>query len=574
MLLLSTAAAPCAARQKTYYVSPQGDNAHSGLSIDKPLKSINRAIGAAVAGDTVYVLSGTYKELVVFSGKKGLPENPICLLGLSTSVEEYPVIDGGAAEPSSEASNDWITISNSEWIEISRLKFTNGWTLPIKVSGSSYLTFRSCHFWGGKRVINAGGPTTHHILVEDCFWDQGGENLWRLVRDKEGVDAWTSMHHGAMEYFNGSLIDFSGTGGSMVIRRNTIVNAFNGIRYRGRRGFDSNVEIYDNRVSRVRDNDFEPEYYTYNLHVYHNASHNIHRTLSVDNVEGGQIFYYGNVVTADTDPWTVSVCSGLWKIYGREGLLSYPIYAFNNSLYAPGVAFSHMPGKAMYLKHWNNAYVFLNQGRWDLNEWDESDEFDYDISNRPWSSNLTTNRQEVHGIIADAGYVEPAKGNLMLQPGSKGIDAGKVVSLKEFEWTQQFDGKAPDIGAFERENLVEGPAFRFMIPPEGTVSYKERPRIVRSSLKKNELRIHFSAEIDASSVKKDDFELYKGEKRLVVSSVTFPRNNYELVLDTESIPVSGELSLWFKNLPLGMNGERATAWASTMKIHMKTVATN
>ena len=110
-----------------------------------------------------------------------------------------------------------------------------------------------------------------------------------------------------MGYFNGSLIDFNGTGGSIVIRNNEIIHSYNALRWRGEKGHDTNIEIYDNEISYARDNDFEPEYYTYNLHIYHNFSHNMHRNLSIDNIKGGEIFYYGNVITTDNDPWTQEI---------------------------------------------------------------------------------------------------------------------------------------------------------------------------------------------------------------------------------------------------------------------------
>jgi hypothetical protein len=567
LLLVAATAASLAATAKVYYVSPGGDNANSGLTINKPFRSINVAIKKASAGDTIYILPGTYRELIVLSAKKGVPEKPICLVGLSAEVGNYPIIDGGALKPSSTASFDWINLTDCEWIEVARLKFRNGWTFPIKVIRSSYLTFRNCQFWGGKRVINATTPTTHHILVEDCFWDQGGEFLWRVESDTEGVAAWTSMHHGAMAYFNGSLIDFHGTGGSMVVRRNTVVNAFQAVRYRGEKGFDSNVEIYENHVSNMRDNDFEPEYYTYNLHIYHNVSHNIHKTLSVDNVEGGQIYYYGNVVTADTDLWSATICDGIWKVYGRPNFLSYPIYAFNNSFWSPGIAFHTMNGKATLLKHINNAYFFLKEGGWELSQWDATNEFDYDISNKAWPPNLRSNNQEAHGIIGEVKYVDPGHGNLRLLPGSAGIDAGKTLSLKEFEWTQSFRGKAPDMGAYEDGILVEGPPFRYMESPDGKSLYQEKPRIVRHHVIGNRVIIYFSDQIDPAASTKGDVAVFEGERVLNISSLSFPRNKYEMVIETGAVSDPSALSVAFKQLPRGMNGEQATVWASTIRIH-------
>ena len=557
---------PLNAQPKNYFVSPNGNNSNSGLTAAVPLVSINKAIEKSEAGDTVFLLPGVYKEIIKIERKKGLPEKPICIFGFSNNSDNFSVLDGGAIKPSMDITNDWIHFRSSEWIEIGKIKFINGWTYPIQIINSSYISFNKCFFVGGRRVISATGLSTHHILVENCFWDQGGDYLWRIEKDDSGVDSWTSMHHGSMTYFNGSLIDFNSTGGSIIIRKNTIVNAFNAIRYRGKKGCDSNVEIYDNHISDIRDNDFEPEYYTFNLHIYHNFSHNIHKTVSVDNVEGGQIYYYGNVVTADSDAWSKKICTGIWKLYGTERKLTFPMYAFNNSFFTAGTAFSDMHGKAMFLKHFNNAYFFFGGNNWDLNEWNSSDVFDYDVSNKPWPFNIEDNRQEANGRIADIKFSDPWKRNLKLQSGSPGIDAGKIMSFREFDWKQSYDGKAPDIGAYENGNLVDGPPFRFMVEPGSKINYKERPRIVRHQIVDNQIIVYFSCPIDESTVTQKLVSLYIDDKIIPVESVSFPKNDYQMVIKTKSVQSGSNVSIFFDRLPKGKNGEPVTYWASEINV--------
>ncbi|MCX6170279.1 MAG: hypothetical protein NTX65_13110 [Ignavibacteriales bacterium] len=551
---------------KQFYVGTNGYDSNSGMLIEEPLRTINCAIGKAEAGDSVIILPGIYKEIINLNSKSGKPENPIYIKGFSINENEYPVIEGGAETPAMDLTNSWILLNNSNWIVVEKIKFINGWTYPINIKNSSYITFRSCRFFGGRRVISAGGIQTHHILVEKCFWDQGGDLLWHLVADKVGVDAWTSMHHGSMMYFNGSIIDFSGTGGSIVIRGNKIINAFNAVRWRGVKGLDANIEIYDNDISQVRDNDFEPEIYTYNLHVYHNLSHNVHRTMSVDNVEGGEVYYYGNVVTTDNDSWARTVCTGFWKIYGGQRKRSFPMYAFNNSFYGLAKAM-RSEDELILFKHFNNAYFFTGDTAWYLYQWNDTNEFDYDISNRTWAKVFIDHNQENYGKISDIKFADPVKQNLILAKGSPGIDAGKIMSFPEFDWKQSFEGKAPDIGAYENNKLVEGPPFRFMIPPDGSIEYKEKPRIVRNYIDGNKVIIYFSGQIDPSSVKITDVALYKRDEKLKVESVSFPNNKYEMIVGVQTIPVKGDLSLSFHSMPLGINGEQATYWASTIKIH-------
>ena len=553
---------------KTIYVSPSGSDENSGQTINEPISDINKAIEEVSAGDTIFLLKGTYQQILNLIDKNGKPDQPILIRGYSKDSSNFPIIDGGLSEPSNSALNFWALIKNSSWITFENIKFINGWTDPIQLKNSSYISFNSCRFFGARHVIWAKGESTHHLLIENCFWDQGGEFLWEVVSDSNGVDGWTSMHHEAMEYFNGSIIDFRGTGGSVVIRNNTIQNAFNAIRWRGEKGgYDSNVEIYGNHISQVRDNDFEPETYAYNLHIYHNFSHNIHRTLSIDNVTGGDIYYYGNVITTDNEPWTQKICVNFWKIYGSENNLDFPLYLFNNSFYGCSNSFRVDEGKAAKVKHFNNAYYFSLDNGWIVNKWDSTDEFDYDISNKEWASNLINNNQEQHGKIADIKYVDPSNQNLKLQNSSPGIDAGKIMSFPEFDWTQWYSGSAPDVGAYENGNLVEGPAFRFRIPPGANLDYKEKPRIVRNKIEGNKLLLFISIQLDKSTINKNDIELFDGENKVEIKSVELIGDNYELVIESGKNLSEDKLSIAFKNKPFGLNGEELTYWASTIKIH-------
>ena len=576
LILLLVFIAACTATSKNtapkaIFVSPNGNNNNSGLSINDPFLTINYAVDLAAAGDTVYLLPGKYKEIVNLSSKNGETEKPILILGYSNDKDNYPVIDGGLVKPSDSAEDYWIVFDNSSWIEIGRIKFINGWRDPIQINNSSFITFNDCMFWGARHVIWAKGELTHNLLVENCYWDQGGEFLWRLVQDSLGVDAWTSMHHESVQFFNGSIIDFRGTGGIVVIRNNTIKNAFNAIRWRGKDGgYDSNVEIYGNNISQVRDNDFEPETYTYNIYIYHNFSHNIHRTLSVDHVNGGYIYYYGNVITTDNDPWTVKVCNSFWKIYGSPGRnLDYPLYLFNNSFYGCAYAYKTDDGESIQTKHFNNAYYFSLDNGWIVNKWDTTDVFDYDISNKKWPENFILHDQEEHGKIADIKYVDPLNRNLKLQNNSPGIDAGKIMSFPELGWRQSYSGRAPDVGAYEDGNLVEGPPFRFRIPPGINLHYKEKPRIVRYKVKDKNLLLFFSGKLNKSSVDKGKIEVYQNGNIIDVESATVSDDNYEIILQTDKELHPKQLSISFKELPVGLNGERATYWASTINIYRK-----
>jgi hypothetical protein len=541
------------------YVSPTGKG--NGTKRDQPLASINRAIAIAKAGDTVWLLRGVYKEPIRISKTSGGFDQPVFISGEGTGT----VIDGGAPAPGMELAYNWIELENVSWITITNLSFINGWTDPIRVKNASYISFKQCQFKGGRKVILATGAKTHHVLVEDCYWDQGGMPLWTIDKDSRGVDAWLSMHHELMGYYNGSLIDSRASGGSFVIRRNHISNAYNGIRFTSKKGYDANIEVYDNDLSNIRDNDFEPEHYAYNLHIYHNRSHNIHKSLSVDDVAGGYIYYYGNTVTMDSSAWAKKICTGWSKIYGGVDSMQYPLYFFNNSFFGYGKAFNAMEAPARMLKHYNNAYYFAGLDGWVLNETHPTNDFNYDLSNKTWGKTMLQANWEKNGLIAEPQFVNPLRRDLHLLPSSRAIDAGKKMQFPELGWEQSFSGRGVDIGAYENNVLVEGPAFRFRKPADAVFDYKETPRIVRYKTEKRLLRLFFSDAIDANSLKEAGVLVYYKGKAIKTKQPRLTANAYEMIIETGE-ELGKDLSIRFIHPPVSIHGIPYTNWASAIKI--------
>lgn len=74
----------------TYFVANNGSDANNGTSINTPLKTIQRAMGKVVAGDTVYVRGGTYREEIT-AYRGGTAGNYVTVSGYEN---EVPVIKG------------------------------------------------------------------------------------------------------------------------------------------------------------------------------------------------------------------------------------------------------------------------------------------------------------------------------------------------------------------------------------------------------------------------------------------------------------------------------------------------
>jgi len=89
----------------TYYVANNGSDANTGTSINAPLKSIQRAMSKVVAGDTVYVRGGTYREEIT-AARGGTKDNYVTVSGYE---KEVPVIKG------SEIVTGWTQHSGNIW---------------------------------------------------------------------------------------------------------------------------------------------------------------------------------------------------------------------------------------------------------------------------------------------------------------------------------------------------------------------------------------------------------------------------------------------------------------------------
>lgn len=73
-------ALPIMASATDYFVSPSGLDTHSGLAIDKPLATIQRAIDHAGPGDTIHLAHGTYRQDLI-SKRAGTASQPILIEG-------------------------------------------------------------------------------------------------------------------------------------------------------------------------------------------------------------------------------------------------------------------------------------------------------------------------------------------------------------------------------------------------------------------------------------------------------------------------------------------------------------
>lgn len=146
-------------KAKTYYVSESGNDEFSGAK-EKPYRTINKGAAMAIAGDTVYVMAGVYRERVA-PPRSGLPEKPIVFFG---EPGKNVFIKGSEIwEPKweSDGNGNWYAIPEDYLFTDRSLEYKDHYN-PFKVELASTPYQRQGKF---EKMRGWGGDTT---LVYSC----------------------------------------------------------------------------------------------------------------------------------------------------------------------------------------------------------------------------------------------------------------------------------------------------------------------------------------------------------------------------------------------------------------------
>ena len=260
--------------------------------------------------------------------------------------------EGYSAAPKSDKLDGatCIDIKGSTDIAIEDVDFDSCWLAAIRVKTSHRVRLSRAFITRGSygvvvRGQKPGQPIERRssgITVEDTTWVQDptgyeGEdarfgackpshlwkngcpgNMWRSI-------PWGSVHHGSYDHFNGALLTTSHVAGPIVFRRNSVFNAYNGVRLTARKcsnairggegdavceDYSKGIYVYGNRFSYIRDNPVELEDWAVDAFIYDNEFHDSHAWLSFDGAGGGPIYIFANRGWFDDMPsvqWTKKI---------------------------------------------------------------------------------------------------------------------------------------------------------------------------------------------------------------------------------------------------------------------------
>lgn len=188
------------AQNKTYFISPSGDDNNSGLTIENPWRTIDKVNHHVFQpGDVIRFKTGGIWHGQLHPQGSGEKDNPITLQSYGKG--KMPVIDMGDTEGAA------IRLVNQSWWEIRDLEVTSGAQPTLGIGRQGIVAIASGH-----------GNQIEHILIEDNFI----HDIWGQL---DGQTMYTGYNSAAIyvgSAFNDPARDSTNIADDVLIRNNRI----------------------------------------------------------------------------------------------------------------------------------------------------------------------------------------------------------------------------------------------------------------------------------------------------------------------------------------------------------------
>jgi len=422
--LLLAALVLVSAHGATYYVATSGSDANAGTEA-QPWCTIQKAAVTLIAGDTVYVRAGTYKERVV-PQNSGSPWNYIAYIA-------YPgdtiIIDGiGISVP------DWgglFDVSYRSYIKVSGFRIKNSRSVGIFADRSSHIIIEKNYtyntvssgigIWDSDNIVIDGNE------VELACNDGYSECITVAVTDTFEIKN-NHVHHGGPGTLGGEGIDV--------------------------KDGSSNGKVYQNHVhdtNRLGIYVDAWDKHTYNIEVFRNIVHDCASDgFSVASEAGGllqNVIIYDNIAYNN---WYRGITIADWG----EPVAEHPmkdIKVINNTFYNNG------GGTSVENPNAENVVIRNNICSQNLS-FQIAVEADVPPENLTVDHNLIDGYRQYPEEIYGSDYLEgnplfanPSVADFHLQEDSPAIDSGSSIDVPsdDFDGNPRPQGAGYDVGAFE-----------------------------------------------------------------------------------------------------------------------------
>jgi hypothetical protein len=400
----------------TYYVATTGLDSNPG-TIDKPWLTIQHAVDTVIAGDTVYIRAGIYKERVQALSGNGGGSNQ----GYIT-YQNYPnetvILDGTGIALSYSEGLFYIRASN--YIRVSGLRVENSSSTGIFVGTANNVivdhnyTYNTASsgigIWESSYVVVNG----NEIVAANTT--RANENLSVATSNNVEIE-YNNVHNGGPSTSGGEGINIKDGSHDVKVHHNVVHDnpklAFG-------------VDAWQHR--------------TYNIVFYSNIAYNDSHGFILESEQGGQgdnLWVYNNIA------YNISTAAYDLPNWGIAGPVSN-IYFINNTAYNSRYGFLAM--------HTNISNVVVRNNIFSENRTQISL---VSTANITMDHNLFYGNKSAYPGIGDVNgdpkFVDVSIGNFHLQAGSPAIDAGSSLNAPSFDFdgARRPQGSGYDIGAYE-----------------------------------------------------------------------------------------------------------------------------
>ncbi|MCX7736119.1 MAG: right-handed parallel beta-helix repeat-containing protein [Candidatus Kapabacteria bacterium] len=409
-----------------YYVSPQGNDNNPGTK-QSPFRTIQKSTNFVAPGDTVFVLAGTYNEIVRLV-KSGTIEKPIVFYGDNNK----SIIDG---QNITQKYNGLVHIEGLSWIEFYNFFLKNSSDQGFYVDNSSDITLKNnktlntfssgIGFWGCTSILVDsnevelacnGGP-------QECISIANCENF--LVR-------YNKVHNGINGAIGGEGIDAKDGSQNGIIHNNTVFNL-------------ARLGIYVDAWDK----------YTGNIQVYNNIVYNCTEGIVLASEMGGileNVWIFNNLtyknkflginVSSNGDDTNIKV-KPIKNIYIINNTACY-----NGQSWGGGIAIGNPDADNIIIRNnicsFNQSFQISHEGRSS-----KGLTFDYNLV-YPFMSYPDEIRGEQF-VESDPLFADPSSDDYRLRQNSPAIDKGSSNQAPRFDLSgnRRPMGKSYDIGAYE-----------------------------------------------------------------------------------------------------------------------------
>ena len=240
----------------TYYVSTTGDDTQDG-SISHPWQSLQKAANTLVAGDTVYVMAGTYMPVQAIEPANSGTETQKIHYSAFPGDEHLVVIDG-----TNIPSANWygiIYVSHKSYLKFSGLSLINAGFAGILVENSHHIDLINNHTF---QTYSSGISVwdSHHVSIKE---NEISRACWPSDGIQECISISGSQYVNVAEnhVLDGGSLNFGGGGegidikdgcSSVIVHHNHIENiASVGIYVDAYAHNQSDIQVYDNSIDRI-----------------------------------------------------------------------------------------------------------------------------------------------------------------------------------------------------------------------------------------------------------------------------------------------------------------------------------